>query len=134
MLILNQRQLGTVLAEYVAHFNAHRPHRTLNQAAPLQPLPSPASPSQLRVRRRDRASRTGELAYSTVASSCVTTRCVATPGDPDLGGDPGCGDRVVVQGASEDGCWHVPNVLADGGRAAAAGRDAAAPGTPRSAS
>jgi putative transposase len=54
MLTLNQRHLGTVLAEYVAHFNAHRPHRTLNQAAPLQPLPPPASPSQLRVRRRDR--------------------------------------------------------------------------------
>lgn len=54
MLILNRRQLGTVLAEYVTHFNTHRPHRTLNQAAPLQPLPPPASPSQLRVRRRDR--------------------------------------------------------------------------------
>ena len=39
MLILNQRQLGTVLAQYVAHFNTHRPHRTLDQAAPLQPLP-----------------------------------------------------------------------------------------------
>jgi len=54
MLILNRRQLEIALAEYVAHFNAHRPHRTLNQAAPLQALPPPASPSQLRVRRRDR--------------------------------------------------------------------------------
>jgi hypothetical protein len=54
MLILNRRQLEVVLAEYVAHFNAHRPHRTLDQAAPLQPLPSPALLSQLRVRRRDR--------------------------------------------------------------------------------
>jgi putative transposase len=54
MLILNRRQLGTVLAEYVAHFNAHRPHRTLDQAAPLKPHPPPALPSQLRVRRRDR--------------------------------------------------------------------------------
>jgi putative transposase len=53
MLILNRHQLEAVLAEYVAHFNTHRPHRTLNQAAPLQPLPTPASPSQLRVRRRD---------------------------------------------------------------------------------
>jgi putative transposase len=53
MLILNQRQLATVLAQYLVYFNAHRPHRTLNQAAPLQPLPPPASPSQLRVRRRD---------------------------------------------------------------------------------
>jgi transposase InsO family protein len=54
MLILNRHQLEAVLAEYVAHFNTHRPHRTLNQAAPLQPPPPPASPSQLRVRRRDR--------------------------------------------------------------------------------
>ena len=54
MLILNRRQLGRVLAEYVAHFNTHRPHRTLNQAAPLQPLPPSASTSQLYIRRRDR--------------------------------------------------------------------------------
>jgi transposase InsO family protein len=46
MLILNQRQLGTVLAEYVAHFNTHRPHRTLDQQHrcnrfhPLRCLPS----------------------------------------------------------------------------------------------
>ena len=56
MLILNQRQLEAVLAQYVAHFNTHQPHRTLNQAAPLQPLPPPASPSPRRVRRRDRLS------------------------------------------------------------------------------
>ena len=60
MLILNRRHRETVLAEYVAHFNDHRPHRTLNQAAPLQPLPPPASPSQLRLRRRDRL---GELIH-----------------------------------------------------------------------
>ena len=41
MLILNQRQLEVVLAEYVAHFNTHRPHRTLNQAAPHQPRSHP---------------------------------------------------------------------------------------------
>ena len=54
MLILNRRQLEAVLAKHVAHFNAHRPHRTLNQEAPLQPIPPPASPSQPRIRRRDR--------------------------------------------------------------------------------
>jgi hypothetical protein len=43
-----------VLAEYVAHLNHHRPHRALNQAAPLRPLPPPAAPSQLNLRRRDR--------------------------------------------------------------------------------
>jgi putative transposase len=35
MLIVNHRHLETVLAEYVAHFNAHRPHRALQHAAPL---------------------------------------------------------------------------------------------------
>ena len=40
-------------------------------------------------------SQTGGLAYSTVASSCVVTGSVATPGDPDVGGDLGCGDGVV---------------------------------------
>ena len=54
MLIVNRRHLEYVLAEYVTHFNHHRPHRTLNQAAPLRPLPPDASPSQLRLRRRDR--------------------------------------------------------------------------------
>ncbi len=54
MLIINRRHLEAVLAEYVTHFNQHRPHRALNQAAPLQPLPPPASPSQIRLRRCDR--------------------------------------------------------------------------------
>jgi putative transposase len=49
----NRRHLMAVLAEYVAHFNAHRPHRALNQAAPLRSLPPPRAPSQLCLRRRD---------------------------------------------------------------------------------
>jgi putative transposase len=35
MLILGCRQLRAVLAEYVDHYNVHRPHRALGQAAPL---------------------------------------------------------------------------------------------------
>ena len=35
ILIINRRHLTAVLAEYVAHFNDHRPHCALSQAAPL---------------------------------------------------------------------------------------------------
>ncbi len=54
MLIVNRRHLGAVLAEYVAHFNHHRPHRALHQAAPLRPLPPPVSQADLDLRRHDR--------------------------------------------------------------------------------
>ncbi|MDQ3765670.1 MAG: integrase core domain-containing protein [Actinomycetota bacterium] len=54
VLIVNRHHLETVLAKYVAHFNAHRPHRALHQAAPLKPLPHVASSPDLRLRRRDR--------------------------------------------------------------------------------
>ena len=53
ILILNRRHLTAVLAEHVTHFNHHRPHRALKQAAPLRSLPPPASPSQVHLRRRD---------------------------------------------------------------------------------
>ena len=53
MLILNRRHLTAMLTEYVAHYNHHRPHRALSQAAPLKSLPPPASPSQRHLRRRD---------------------------------------------------------------------------------
>ena len=37
MLIVGGRQLRSVLAEYVDHYNVHRPHRALAQAPPLSP-------------------------------------------------------------------------------------------------
>ena len=37
MLIVGCRQLRSVLAEYVDHYNGHRPHRALGQAPPLGP-------------------------------------------------------------------------------------------------
>ncbi|WP_331532178.1 integrase core domain-containing protein [Pseudonocardia sp.] len=54
MLIVNRRHLEQVLAEYVEHFNGHRPHRALGQHPPSRsviPLPSPVAG---RIRRRDR--------------------------------------------------------------------------------
>jgi hypothetical protein len=35
-LIWNQRHLMTVIREYEDSYNTHRPHRALNQAAPLR--------------------------------------------------------------------------------------------------
>jgi transposase len=55
-LVWNQRHLMTVLREYEDFYNTHRPHRALNQAAPLRPLPDDVTDlDHFRVRRRDRA-------------------------------------------------------------------------------
>jgi putative transposase len=52
----NQRHPMTVLREYEDFSNTHRPHRALNQAAPLRPLPDGVTDlDRFRVRRRDRA-------------------------------------------------------------------------------
>ena len=55
-MIWNQRHLMIVLREYEDFYNTHRPHRTLDQAAPLRPLPDAVTDlDHSRVRRRDRA-------------------------------------------------------------------------------
>jgi putative transposase len=55
-LVWNQRHLMTVLREYEDFYNTHRPHRTLNQAAPLRALPDGVTDlDHFHVRRRDRA-------------------------------------------------------------------------------
>jgi putative transposase len=54
MLILGCWPLRSVLAEYVDHYNVHRPHRALGQASPLEPDQPVALASAGRVVRRDR--------------------------------------------------------------------------------
>jgi putative transposase len=54
MLILGCWQLRAVLAEYVDHYNGHRPHRALGQAPPLGSGEPPAFVPAGRVVRRDR--------------------------------------------------------------------------------
>jgi putative transposase len=44
ILILNERHRRTVLAEYVAYYNAERPHRSLALEPPLPVVRSPSSP------------------------------------------------------------------------------------------
>jgi putative transposase len=54
MLILGCQQLHAVLAEYVDHYNGHRPHRALGQAPPLGPAEPPVVLPAGSVARRDR--------------------------------------------------------------------------------
>jgi putative transposase len=53
-LIWNQAHRRRVLSQYETHHNQHRPHRSLNSAAPLKPLPEPVDLEKHRVRRHAR--------------------------------------------------------------------------------
>ncbi|WP_033355770.1 integrase core domain-containing protein [Kitasatospora aureofaciens] len=57
-LIWNERHLRHTLREFEQHYNVHRPHQALSQAAPLRTVPEPISDprrsARLDIRRRDR--------------------------------------------------------------------------------
>jgi transposase InsO family protein len=53
-LVRNQAHLRRILHQYEIHHNRHRPHRSLNGAAPLKPLPEPVGLEQYRLRRPTR--------------------------------------------------------------------------------
>ncbi len=55
-LVWNQAHLRRILREYETHHNQHRPHRSLDSAAPLKPLPERVDLEQYRVRRHARVS------------------------------------------------------------------------------
>jgi hypothetical protein len=54
LLIINQRHAQAVLHEFEHHYNRHRPHRTLGQAAPSRPLPRRATTEIYKIERNDR--------------------------------------------------------------------------------
>ncbi len=54
MLITGERHLRLVLAEYVDHYNTHRPHRALQQNPPAGRAHPPAEVTSMRALRRDR--------------------------------------------------------------------------------
>ncbi|WP_245718831.1 transposase [Micromonospora rhizosphaerae] len=51
MLIVNERHLATVLADYTSHYNDHRPHRSLGQQPP-NPPPRIVDVTAARIKRR----------------------------------------------------------------------------------
>ncbi|MFJ9173733.1 integrase core domain-containing protein [Streptomyces sp. NPDC102360] len=56
-LIWNERHLRHALSQFELHYNLHRPHQAIDQAAPLRAAPEPlphAQITKLKVRRRDR--------------------------------------------------------------------------------
>ena len=53
-LIWDQAHLRGILREYETHHNRHRPHRSLDSAAPLKPLPEPVDLEQYRFRKQTR--------------------------------------------------------------------------------
>jgi putative transposase len=55
-LIWNQTHLRRILCQYETHHNQHRPHRSLNSAAPLKALPEPVDLERYHVRRHARIS------------------------------------------------------------------------------
>lgn len=83
------------LREFEIHYNEHRPHRMLRQAAPLRPVPEPMT-DQARVAWRSQA----------VARTAGT--CPLSPGDEPLDGQQG-GDhdhrdaRAAGDGARDGG-------------------------------
>jgi hypothetical protein len=54
LLIINQRHAAAVLQEFERHYNSHRPHRALGQAAPSRPLPRRTTTEIHKIERHDR--------------------------------------------------------------------------------
>ena len=54
ILVINQCHAAAVLREFQRHYNDHRPHRSLGQAAPSRPLPHPTPTGIPKIKRHDR--------------------------------------------------------------------------------
>ena len=54
----NQNHLRQILRQYQTHHNQHRPHRSLDGAAPLTPLPEPVDLKKYRAPKHARAGAT----------------------------------------------------------------------------
>ena len=71
--IWNQNHLRQVLRQYESHHNEHRPHRSLDAAVPLKPLPQPVVLEQHRVRRTRVSDTIHEFASSRTMEEILGT-------------------------------------------------------------
>ena len=114
-LIWNQGHLRRILRQYETHHNQHRPHRSLDAAAPLKPLPQPVILEQHRVRRQTRAGGTiNEFAWSHEVDEIFGTYTRGHWGTPSRASrsDPD-GDSPVLMGyvprqSAWEGRWPGP--------------------------
>jgi len=63
MLVLGRRHLEVVLAEYVEHYNSHRPHRSLSQRAPSKVDMTPALIGDVNAEQLQRTDVLGRLIH-----------------------------------------------------------------------
>ncbi len=63
MLILGRRHLEAVLAEYIEHYDAHRPHRSLSQRPPADSEAAPPTISDVDAARLRRTDHLGGLIH-----------------------------------------------------------------------
>jgi hypothetical protein len=108
ILIINQRHAAAVLRQYEHHYNSHRPHRTLGQAAPQRtptvrtdrsisnrPL---AAPIGTPLRPSGRCDETGSVAsYTNTCRSHNVTEFSAPTGSGGLEQGEGAGRAAVQQ-------------------------------------
>jgi putative transposase len=68
LLIYNARHLTHVLTKYVRHYNAHRPHRSLDQRPPLHnPTATPITGPRVLHRERVLGGLVNEYTYQQAA-------------------------------------------------------------------
>jgi putative transposase len=63
LLVLGRRHLEVVLAEYIEHYNRHRPHRSLDQHSPRAVPGQPVSSTDLDVALVQRTEFLGGLIH-----------------------------------------------------------------------
>ena len=100
-LIWNQSHLRRILREYETHHNEHRPHRSLDGAAPLKPLPEPIDLKQYRARKQ---ARVGGLINEYRLASRVTWMRFSAP--------TACAGYAATHGLAVHAVW-LPAQLGD---------------------